>query len=147
MTPADGTFFAHFGYSSQSQFDVPGSPREVIAWADNGDALLLGKNGLVAAHTLDGFQYIRRARVKSKVVAALPGGGWKITTKFTDGETWTTPVLAWLVHEDGDVVPVDISPDGSAGNAVIADDETAQEVAVYHPDHPTTSHREADPAA
>ena len=144
MTPADGTFFAHFGYPSQ---DTPGSPREVIAWADNGDALLLGKKGLVVAHTLEGFQYIRRAKVQPKVVATLPGAGWQVSTKFTDGEIWTTPVLTWLVHENGDVVPMDVSPDGSVGNAVIPDDETAKVVTVYHPDYPTTSQRENGSAA
>lgn len=48
------------------------------------------------------------------VVAALPGGGWQ--AEFETGEKLTerSPIVAWLVHADGDLEPAILDRAGVA---------------------------------
>jgi hypothetical protein len=88
----------------------------VVQWVPTGDELTGyvhdGTGRIVRADHIPGFCGYTRSPT---VVAALPGMGW--TAQFAiDGETDTTeesrPVLAWLVYDDGTVVPCDADDDG-----------------------------------
>jgi hypothetical protein len=54
----------------------------------------------------------------NKIVAVLPGGGW--SARYTDmdgsGGHGDSPILAWLVREDGAVTAFDMSVDGCGGD-------------------------------
>lgn len=73
------------------------------------------------------------AGADAPIVAALPGGGWRIeydAIRPKDGSTFSDPVLAWLVRANGETYP--ISTDSSG----LTDDPTdaSNFRRVYHPD-------------
>lgn len=127
MIPANGEYFA--AYVRQDGKQAPAL--EVIAWHDNGDAMVVGKTGLVPAQSLDGFERVYRSEHNSRVVAAVPGGGWRVDWKSEgDDGLATSPVLFWTVQADGTATPVDVDIYGETGSALAAD-----KCYVYHPDH------------
>jgi hypothetical protein len=88
----------------------------IVQWVPIGDELTGyvhdGRGRIVRAEHVPGFCGYART---SAVVAALPGMGW--TAQFAiDDEPDTIeesrPVLAWLVYDDGTVVPCDADDDG-----------------------------------
>lgn len=50
------------------------------------------------------------------VVAALPGAGWSAEYKADDGSTFTSPLVAWLIFDDGEVRAADMGSDGYGDN-------------------------------
>jgi hypothetical protein len=86
----------------------------VIAWDDCGHPLVAGPDHLHRADELPGFREIQPAR--GRVVAALPGGGWRVRWADVDAPL---AVPAWLVYESGQILPVDIDTHGVA--EVLAD--------------------------
>lgn len=123
MIPADGSHYVHYQHSAQ------GLPvRPVIAWDDDGNPLVTGKRGLVPAYEMGTIKYIRRD--SSPAVGAVPGGGWLIECKDDEGNTWTTPILAWTVHADGSAQPLTSDRDGITGDAT----EGLESYRIYHPD-------------
>ncbi|PBC96183.1 hypothetical protein BX281_4198 [Streptomyces sp. Ag82_O1-15] len=50
------------------------------------------------------------------VVAALPGGGWRVAYEQEDGTVEISPLLAWLVLADGQMIPMDAGHDGSVND-------------------------------
>lgn len=71
----------------------------VVAWDDDGDALIVGHtNRLVKATSL----HIDLLDIAvPEIGAVIPGGGWIAT--LNDG--WTTPVVGWAEH-DGFFTPL-----------------------------------------
>ncbi|MBD9703402.1 hypothetical protein IHE56_15190 [Streptomyces sp. ID01-12c] len=67
---------------------------------------------------------------QNPVVAAIPGGGWRIQHRDDDGTTLDSPVLAWIFYVDGTCKPVDIDPTGWCDNPLT----DSNFVRVYHPD-------------
>lgn len=68
------------------------------------------------------------------VVAALPGNGWRAVYRLADGTEASSPIVAWLVHQDGDVQPVDVDSDGITDNPKGA----SNFVRLLHPDEETS---------
>lgn len=126
MIPADGEHFAQYTREDGQH----GTSQKVIAWANNGDAMVLGEAGLVPAQNLPGFQRIYRGVNASPIVGAIPGGGWLVDSLMDDGEWVTAPVLAWAVHADGTASPIDTDYAGETGDA-----RAAERCYIYHPDH------------
>jgi hypothetical protein len=87
------------------------STRPVEAWSSDGDALVVDwRSGqLKPAHSCGGFVDVDLG--DGDVVAAVPGGGWRVQLVGKDGSTRTEPVLAWTVNSAGGFEPV--GPDSS----------------------------------
>lgn len=77
------------------------------------------------------------------VVAAIPGGGWRIEYKDDDGTPLISPVLAWAIHADGTCKPIDVDPSGWCDDPLTA----ANFIRVYHPDEEEQQLRAADATA
>ncbi|MFF4846234.1 hypothetical protein ACFY2G_40595 [Streptomyces collinus] len=77
---------------------------------------------------LEGFDGLRNDN--SMIVGAVPGGGWLIDCADAEGNTWTTPILAWTVHADGTARPITTDRDGVTGDAT----EGLAEFRIHHPD-------------
>jgi hypothetical protein len=83
--------------------------RDVEAWhTPSGEALVVDVVSamLVPATSLPGFLQLEPV---DTAVAALPGGGWRMTIRGTNGEAWTEPVPGWLVGGDGITYPLRLS--------------------------------------
>lgn len=132
MIPAGGDHFASYTENGKHR------SRKVIAWNDDGHAMVAGRAGLVPAHTLPGFETLYE-KGDERVLTALPGGGWMVDWKNDGDDEWTTtPVLLWAVHADGTASPMDADHYGETGNAMSAD-----RCYLYHPDHDRPEHRTA----
>ncbi|WP_141716104.1 hypothetical protein [Streptomyces sp. OspMP-M43] len=64
------------------------------------------------------------------VVAALPGGGWLAEYRQDDGSVEASPLVAWLVLADGEMLPRDAWSEGYAHDPRDAGNFQR----VYHPD-------------
>lgn len=53
---------------------------------------------------------------EQKIVTALPGSGWAAEYAGDDGNPFTSPLVAWLVFDDGEVRPVGMGSDGYGDN-------------------------------
>ncbi|MEU9322014.1 hypothetical protein [Streptomyces sp. NPDC048295] len=84
----------------------------VHAWSDEGEPLVLWRNGLQRAQDIEGFKEVRERR---QIVGVVPGGGWM--TEWQDpneGTLFADPVVAWAVYSDGDARAIDTDADGDA---------------------------------
>jgi hypothetical protein len=124
MIPANGSHYVQFekngkGYS-------PSLP--VIAWDDDGFPLVINRGMLRRAYDLGSVARIQQDHVP--VVGAVPGGGWLIDCTDDEGNSWTTPILAWTVHADGTATPLTSDSDGVTSDAT----EGLASHRIYHPD-------------
>jgi hypothetical protein len=88
----------------------------VIAWSDDGEALVSTKNGtLTTARGLGGFLRVQ-TNEDDRVVAAIPGAGWQVRWKETGD---CVPVVAWTFTAKGDVQPC------------VHDDDTVMEASLF----------------
>jgi hypothetical protein len=124
VIPANGDHFAAYTENGKHR------ERQVIAWNDTGDAMVVGKAGLVPAQTLPSFEGLFE-RGDARILTALPGGGWMVDTIWEDGECTTEPVLLWQVHADGTAIPIDTDSHGETGTALGHGSRSY----LYHPDH------------
>lgn len=134
MIPADPNLMAVF----EGADGKPSASRIVVAWADDGHPMVLGKRGLLRAEALSANEDVgtfRRIVDRSEgfppSIAALPGGGWMVDTLWDDDTCTTAPVLLWSVYADGSAVPVGTDFHGLTGNAL----EGGERSYLYHPDH------------
>lgn len=86
--------------------------KPVVAWTDDGDALIVGRTDLVRARTRDNFHSLTESH-QAATVGVIPGGGWLVEFTDDDGSTWIEPILAWTVEADGSVKPQAVEVDGS----------------------------------
>jgi hypothetical protein len=106
----------------------------VIAFDDDGRPLVLGERGLVPAESLDGFHSLATT-VEHTVI---PGAGWIAAVAIDDDDRFDpgvgfgdprryfhVPVVAWLIDDDGEGVPLVARPDGTTAT---------WEGPVFHPD-------------
>lgn len=129
MIPADGSHHVYYEKSGS----LP--RRKVIAWGDDGEPLVAGRRGLVPAWDLGEVSRVNSE--EAPAVGAVPGGGWMIDCKDTDGVSWTVPILAWTIHSDGTATPITTDVDGVTTDAT----EGLDSYRIYHPaerlpDHP-----------
>ena len=111
--------------------DDPLRSRPVVAFDDVGRPLVLGDRGLVPAESLAGF----RSLAKALRHTVIPGAGWMATLALDgpadDGCLDTAerllhvPVVAWLIDDEGDGVPLVARSDGSTA---------AWDGPVFHPE-------------
>ena len=106
---------------------LPDESRPVHAWDDEGEPLVLWRNELRRAQTLEGFKSVRERR---QIVGVAPGGGWM--TEWQDpneGTSFADPVVAWAVYSDGEAIAIDTDSSGEAMplSACVKDRRT------YHP--------------
>lgn len=95
----------------------------VVAWEDNGDAMIAGDHGLVRAVNRAGFYGLMQA-ADERVVGAVPADGWRLAWLVEDGEPIVERVLCWLVKANGMVEPVTVDGDGVADQAHRPFDDT-----------------------
>lgn len=113
MIPATTPFVAHFNEHAR-----PGGGRTipttkpVIAWDDDGRALVVDdKTGrLTRADSYKNFGGVEQAT--SSYVTAVPGGGWRLAWKQTDGTEYMEPVLAWAIDGNGYGQAISADADG-----------------------------------
>lgn len=105
------------GYAARFKIDQPNgrhyhNNRPVIAWGDDGEALVLDtKTGrLVPASSYRNFAGI--VEVRAPIVAAVPAQGWSAVFREADGSLITDPLVAWTIDADGTAAPVGTSRDG-----------------------------------
>lgn len=124
MIPASGTHYVHFKKGSSGYAPI----HPVAAWDDDGAPLVVSRGRLRPAYELGEVE--RVVQDFSPVVGAVPGGGWLIDCVDSDGNTWTSPILAWTIHADGSAIPITSDSDGLTSDAT----EGLESYRVYHPE-------------
>ncbi|MGV9278091.1 hypothetical protein [Streptomyces griseosporeus] len=83
--------------------------------------------------------YSLRHSPNGPIVAAAPGDGWFIEATLKEGvdpesvqRSWTDRVVAWLVHENGTVVPAVVDEPESGGTWFPTQDDKF-DVRIFHP--------------
>jgi len=96
--------------------------RPVVAFNDDDEPLVIAdsRKCLVRAARYTNFAGIRVAR--GRVVAALPAGDWKVLWKG-DGNK-PTPLVGWVVYENGDCVGLDADYEGVVTELEPASDQS-----------------------
>ncbi|WP_393063402.1 hypothetical protein [Streptomyces sp. LN549] len=117
MIPAQHPYEAH--YKQEEDGRTVYSSKPVIAWDDEGQALVVDqRNGrLVPAN--NGRAFTGLSEGEHPVVAAIPGGGWSARFTESDGSSTVDPLVAWTVRSNGTLTPIDTDTTG------LCDDATA----------------------
>jgi hypothetical protein len=89
--------------------------KPIVAWNDDGEALVVSDRHLVCASSYPFFYCIQEA--DGRVVAAIPGGGYLARYKQETGPPLDVPILAWLITEDGRAMPITSDSDGYGNEA------------------------------
>ncbi|MFF6859915.1 hypothetical protein ACFY9H_31610 [Streptomyces bacillaris] len=95
------------------------SSKPVIAWGDEGQALVVDERSGRLVPANDRRTFIGLSEGGQPVVAAIPGGGWSARYKNEDGTFTVDPLVAWTVRSDGTFAPIDTDTTG------LCDDPTA----------------------
>lgn len=89
--------------------------------------------------------YSLRHSPNGPIVAAAPGDGWLIEATLKEDvdpestqRSWTERIVAWLVHENGVVVPAVVDEPESGGTWFPTQDDKFN-VRIFHPSHLTAS--------
>ncbi|MFD5506826.1 hypothetical protein ACFWIB_03500 [Streptomyces sp. NPDC127051] len=113
--------------------------KEVVAWDEDGQPLVLSGRALVTPHALisEGFTLSRVHQV-SVVTGVLPGGGWRVRYyERRDAGIFThvEPVVAWHTLSDGTTEPLMAPTHGEGdGNWYVNEFERDGDVSLVHPD-------------
>ncbi|MFJ6792035.1 hypothetical protein [Streptomyces angustmyceticus] len=121
----------------------PSATRPVIAWDNDGHPMVVGSLGLVRAEECGNFVHVDE--YEAPIVAAIPGDGWLVDCKDTEGNTWTDRILAWTVHADGTATPLTTDTEGVTGDAT----KGVGEYRLYHPgttEQAKTGHKSTSPS-
>ncbi|MEV4041485.1 hypothetical protein [Streptomyces sp. NPDC049744] len=109
---------SHDQYVARFRHDQPGgrpwhSTRPVLAWDDEGEALVADENAgrLVRASSLPRFAGLEEAR--GPIVAAIPANGWVAIFREEDGALTPDPIVGWAVDRSGAVHPIGMGRNGS----------------------------------
>ena len=124
MIPAGGRFDAIYSASRKIV------TKPVVAWSDEGHAMVLDtfEGKLVRADQLKNFDSVREE--KPGPASMIPGGGWMYEFTDEDGITERVqPVVAWVVSDEGNIVPCNLADDG-----IYASELGGDGFRVYHPD-------------
>ncbi|MET7696454.1 hypothetical protein [Streptomyces sp. NPDC005485] len=107
---------------------LPDESRPVHAWDDEGAPLVLWRNALRSAPSIEGFKEVRE---RHQIVGAVPGGGWM--TEWQDpgaGTSFADPVVAWVVYSNGGAQPIDTDSSGEG----MPLEPSVKDRRTYHPD-------------
>lgn len=104
----------------------------VIAWDDEGYALILGRGRLVRANGEPGFIAIGWDEV-GPVVGIATADGWVAEFLSSEGHQTTLPLAGMAIRSTGEAFPLVIHPDGRC------DDPQGDRrfKRIYHPGHDT----------
>lgn len=101
---------------------------DVVAWSDDGEPLVVGRDGLILASNVGGYDHISEVDDDTKHV--VPGGGWML--RYDNGtEAWEEPVVAWAIDQTGWGAP--LTTDGE-GVVQPLEPMAGTTVTVSHPD-------------
>lgn len=131
MIPAPpGGILARYKYdhNGRSYYDE----KPVIAFDDDGSALVLGDRCLVPADHCSNFAGFDAA---GGYVALIPAGGWRVEFRGKDGSTYSESLVGWGLKPDGTVAPFTTDCDGLIQNL----HEYPDRYRVYHRDTAETS--------
>jgi hypothetical protein len=107
------------------------SRKSVIAFSDDGAALVAGRRGkLVPASQLPAFDRLTDIGDGPGYTALIPAGGWRIEYTMDDGTSRSQPIVAWAITRAGQVTPLYIDGD----NLVKDTTGHSGRFRVYHPD-------------
>lgn len=109
------------------KFDLP-----VMAWSDDGSALVAQAGKLVPATDVDGCIGFFESSLPQDV-GVVPGGGWRAEVTEEDGTVWSAPVVAWMIKDGGWAVPVVGDLQGYARHPK----HLGRPCRLYHPDTET----------
>jgi hypothetical protein len=111
------------------------SRKPVIAFSDDGAALVAGKRGsLVPAAGLAAFDRLTDGGDGPEFTALIPADGWRIEYSWDDGTTHSEPIVAWAITRAGRVTPL-YTPLYIDGDNVVMDTiGYSGRFRVYHPD-------------
>ncbi|MEU5557948.1 hypothetical protein AB0H47_17745 [Streptomyces globisporus] len=107
---------AQHPYRADYQQEVGGrtvySSKPVIAWDDEGQALVVDERSGRLVPANNGRTFTGLSKGEYPVVGAIPGGGWSVRFKSPDGTFTEDPLVAWTVRSDGTLTPVDTDSEG-----------------------------------
>lgn len=81
----------------------------VVAWDDDGDALIVTERARRLTPACDAGNFVGLRQSEGRVVAAVPGQGWVVEWPAAG---YRSPLLGWLIRENGDVQPFDVDRNG-----------------------------------
>jgi hypothetical protein len=143
MIPAHHPYvarYAHKATAPNGKLRTHYTTKPVIAWDDDGHALVAGDRTLVRADSWTNFADLCEGT--AKVIAAFPGGDWKAEFRNDDGSVFSCPITAWVVKDDGDCTPLHADGEGWCDNP----SEAGNFVRLYHPDDESAPTAPLDPA-
>lgn len=117
MIPARHPHEAHYKQEEGGRTVYRSKP--VIAWDDEGQALVVDERSGRLVPANNGRTFTRLSEGGHPVVAAIPGGGWSARYKEPDSSSIVDPLVAWIVRSNGTLTPVDTDFTG------VRDDPTA----------------------
>lgn len=104
------------------------STKPVIAFDDEGLALVLGDGRLVPADSYSNFANV--IEDDPGHVALIPAGGWRVEFTSEDGSKYREPLVGWSLTAGGDVEPLFADADGLVNDF----HRYSGEYRIYHPD-------------
>jgi hypothetical protein len=115
--------------------------KPVLAFDDEGRAMVLGDRGLVYADGYYGreLDHISDYHSDPTLAGLIPAGGWRIEHTGQDGAKWSQPLVGWGLRVDGTVVPLDTDDGGNVDSLA----EVGGTWRVYHPDATETGASES----
>jgi hypothetical protein len=108
--------------------------KPVVAWDDHGNPLVVDEKTGRLRDASAWRNYVGVQEADPVVVGAVPGGEWRVEYRNDDGTVHSSPIVAWLVYDDGSVKPTD-----SDGTGYVDDPTTVGNFTrIYHPSEETT---------
>ncbi|GAA3256010.1 hypothetical protein [Streptomyces lavendulae] len=90
--------------------------KRVVAWDNDGHPLVVGRdNTLCRASSWGNYHDVDLSA--ARVVAVIPGAGWRGEYKNDDGEVFTWPITAWSISADGHCTPLAVDALGDTDDA------------------------------
>lgn len=114
------------------------TPKPVIAFDEDGRAMVIGNGGLVHADDYNNFDGISDED-PAPVTALIPSGGWRVEFTSADGTKWSQPLVGWAVRAGGLVSPLSTDRDGYVEPLM----DISGTWRVYHPDATPTDGSES----
>lgn len=110
MIPAPPGITAQYKIDRDGNVDYDTLP--VLAFTDEGQALVLGGNSLVLATNYRNFDGLSGGG--GEYTALIPSGGWRIEYTDDDGSKSTDPLVGWALTVGGCIEPIITDSDGYA---------------------------------
>ncbi|MEW2071885.1 hypothetical protein [Streptomyces sp. NPDC007346] len=110
MIPAQHPYQADYQQEENGRTSYRSKP--VIAWDDEGQALVVDERSGRLVPANNGRTFTGLSEGGHPVVGAIPGGGWSVRFKNSDGTFTEDPLVAWTVRSDGTLTPVDTDSEG-----------------------------------